>query len=133
MVHVGYFFNPSLSIQNSKNTLKNNCESLNTGKDPDAGKDWGQGEKGETENEMVGWHHQLDRHELTKLWEIVKDREALHASVHGVTKSWTRLSEWTTKTERVNNKGDTEHIFKYIKCNNGILIRLQNRIIIVQK
>ena len=39
MVHVGYFFNPSLSIQNSKNTLKNNCESLNTGKDPDAGKD----------------------------------------------------------------------------------------------
>ena len=34
------------------------------GKDPDAGKDWGQEEKGTTEDEMVGWHHQLNRHEL---------------------------------------------------------------------
>ena len=33
-----------------------------TGKDPDAGRDWGQ-EKGTTEDEMVGWHHRLDRHE----------------------------------------------------------------------
>ena len=33
-------------------------------KDPDAGKDWGQVEKGKTENEMVGWHHQLDGHEF---------------------------------------------------------------------
>ena len=29
------------------------------GKDPDAGKDWGQEEKGTTEDEMVGWHHQI--------------------------------------------------------------------------
>ena len=35
-----------------------------TGKDPDAGKDWGQEEKGMTEDEMVGWHHQLDGHEF---------------------------------------------------------------------
>ena len=33
-----------------------------TGKDPDAGKDWGQEEKGTTEDKMVGWHHQLNRH-----------------------------------------------------------------------
>ena len=33
------------------------------GKDPDAGKDWRQEEKGMTEDEMVGWHHQLNRHE----------------------------------------------------------------------
>ena len=32
------------------------------GKDPDAGKDWGQEEKGMTEDEMVGWHHRLNRH-----------------------------------------------------------------------
>ena len=30
------------------------------GKDSDAGRDWGQGEKGMTEDEMAGWHHQLD-------------------------------------------------------------------------
>ena len=35
-----------------------------TGKDPDAGKDWGQEEKGATEDEMVGWHHRFNGHEL---------------------------------------------------------------------
>ena len=35
-----------------------------TGKDPDAGKDWGQEEKQATEDEMVGWHHQLNGHEF---------------------------------------------------------------------
>ena len=35
-----------------------------TGKDSDAGKDWGQEEKGMTEDEMVGWHHWLNRHEF---------------------------------------------------------------------
>ena len=34
------------------------------GKDPDVGKDWGQEEKGTTEDEMAGWHHQLDGHEF---------------------------------------------------------------------
>ena len=34
------------------------------GKDPDAGKDWGQEEKGTTEDEIVGWHHQLNGHEF---------------------------------------------------------------------
>ena len=34
------------------------------GKDPDAGRDWGQEEKGTTEDEMAGWHHQLDGHEF---------------------------------------------------------------------
>ena len=36
------------------------------GKDPDAGKDWGQEEKGMTEDEIVGWHHLLDAHEFEK-------------------------------------------------------------------
>ena len=35
-----------------------------TGKDPDSGKDWGQEEKGTTEDEMVEWHHQLNGHEF---------------------------------------------------------------------
>ena len=58
-------------------------------KDPDAEKDWGQEEKGATEDEMVGWHHCLNGHEL-------KDREAWCSAVHGVMKSQTWLSHWTT-------------------------------------
>ena len=46
-----------------------------------------------TEDEMVGWHHRLDRHESDKLWEMVKDREAWHAAVHGITKSQTQLRD----------------------------------------
>ena len=40
-----------------------NAKDWLTGKDPDAGEDWGQEEKGTTENEMVGWHHQLNAHD----------------------------------------------------------------------
>ena len=40
---------------------------------------------------------------LSKLWEIVKDRKAWHAAVHGVSKSWTWLCEWTTTvTEKLD-------------------------------
>ena len=39
-------------------------ESRLIGKDSDAGRDWGQEEKGTTENEMAGWHHRLDGHEF---------------------------------------------------------------------
>ena len=46
-----------------------------------------QEEKGMTEDEMVGWHHQLSGHEFSKLQEMLKDRETWCAAVHGVTKS----------------------------------------------
>ena len=45
------------------------------GKDPDAGKDGGQEEKGVIEDEMVGWHHQVNGHEFEQTREMVKDRE----------------------------------------------------------
>ena len=62
------------------------------GKDPDAGKGWRQ--KGMTEDEMVGWHHQLDGHEFEQALRV-GDREAWRAAVHGVAKSRTQLSNWT--------------------------------------
>ena len=62
----------------------------------DAGKDWSQEEKGTTEDEMVGWPHWLMDMSLSKLWEMVKEREAWRAAGHGVTKSQTWLSYWTT-------------------------------------
>ena len=42
-----------------------------------------------TEDELVGWHHQFNGQGLNKIREIVKDREAWHGAVHGVTKSQT--------------------------------------------
>ena len=65
------------------------------GKDPYAGKDWKQEKKGVKEDEKVGWHHRLNGHELSKLQELVKDREAWYPAVHVVAKSQTWLSEWT--------------------------------------
>ena len=65
------------------------------GKDPDAGKDWGQEEKGTTEDEMVGWCHQLDGCGFEWTMWVVRDKEAWHAAVHEIAKSRIWLSDWT--------------------------------------
>ena len=49
-----------------------------------------------TEDEMVGWHHQLDGYEFEQTPGDRKDREAWSAAVHGVEKSRTKLSNSTT-------------------------------------
>ena len=58
-----------------------------------AGRDWGQEEKGTTEDEMAGWYHRLDGCKSVELLELVMDREAWHDAFHGVAKSRTRLSD----------------------------------------
>ena len=55
-------------------------------KNPDAGKDLGQEEKGAAESEMIGWHHRLSGLSLSTFREMMKDREAWRAAVHGVAK-----------------------------------------------
>ena len=67
-----------------------------TGKDPDAEKDWEQEEKQIAEDDMVGWHHWLMNVSLSKLYVIVKDREAWCIAFYGVAKSQMWLRDWTT-------------------------------------
>ena len=73
------------------------------GKDSDTGKDWRQEEKGTTEDAMDGWHHWLDGYESEKLLELVIDREAWHAAVHGVAESdTTERLNWNELTVDIN-------------------------------
>ena len=63
-------------------------------KDPNAGNDWGQEEKGAAENKMLDGSTDWTDMGLSKLQELVKDGEAWHVVVHGVAKNQTQLNNW---------------------------------------
>ena len=70
-----------------------------TGKDSEAGKD--RRRKKRRGQQKIRWLDSTTNSvdiNLNKLWEIVKDRKAWPAAVHGVTKRWTQLSDWTKTT-----------------------------------
>ena len=63
------------------------------GKDPDAGKDWRDEEKGAAEDEMVGWHHRLNGYDFEQTLKDSEGQASPPAAVHGVIKSWRWLSD----------------------------------------
>ena len=73
-----------------------------TGKDPDAGKDWRQKEKGMTEDEMIRWHHQLNEHEFEQIPGVGDGQGGLVRS-----SPWGRkesdMTEWLNWTEPTND------------------------------
>ena len=70
---------------------------------------------------MVGWHHQLNGHELSMLQELVTDTEAWQAAVHGVAKSRTRLRDRTD----ISKRGNQEEVSTF--CINCLIPNLQPR------
>ena len=73
-----------------------------TGKDPDAGKDWEQEEKGPTEDQMVGWYYWLNGHEFEQTLGDNEGQGSLVCWSSWGSKSQTWLSDWTA-TARVSS------------------------------
>ena len=58
-----------------------------------------------TEDEIIGWYHQPNGHEIRQTLGVGVDSEAWHGAVHGVAKSWTRLSDFTLTFNQTDHMG----------------------------
>ena len=98
-----------------------NAKSWLTGKDPDAGKDWGQEEKGTTEDEMVGWHHRLHGHGFG--WTPVAGDGQGGLACYG---SWgckeSNMTEWVNWTDR------KKILTKSVRCMKLIIVKQMSAI-----
>ena len=88
-----------------------------TGKDPDAGKKWRQKEKEVEEDEMVREHHRLNGHKFEQTQEIVVDRGAWHAVLHGVSRVGYNFGYWTITTSATDDAKPYEWNTKCIHSN----------------
>ena len=102
--------------------LTNSCDAKSwlTGKDPDTGKDWGQEEKGATEDEMDGITDSMDMN-LNRLYETVKDREPWCAAVYGVEKSQTWVAIEVQQMNQHKNQSVSTVIFEIVTFYKVIL------------
>ena len=81
------------------------------------GKNWRQDEKGTTEDEMTGWHYWLDGHVFEQLWELVMDREAWRAVVHG-----SQIVKGIHKVSRIIRNGDSIPSSLYLSSCRGYFL-----------
>ena len=100
-----------------------------TGKDLDAaGKVWRQEEKGMTEDEMVGWHHQLNGHEFEQALEVGDGQGSLAGCSPWSHKSRTWLRDWTELTPNNNDYDCDQSILKEIHPEyslEGLMLKLK--------
>ena len=97
-------------------------------KTSDARRDWGQEEKGTTEDKMAGWHHWFDGRESQWTPGVGDGQEAWRAAIHGVAKSRIRLSDWsdliwyTFKAKKIAlyiNDKNPIYLFPHFKITNS--------------
>ena len=96
-------------------------------KHPDAVKNWRQEEKGATEYEILGLDGITDSMDmsLSKLWEMVKDREAWSTAAHAVTKRRTQLGDWTTAATRACTPLILSHMVSLL------ILRLESLVLLI--
>ena len=101
---------------------QNDAKRWLTGKDPDAGKDWRQNSTGQQRIRWLDTIIDSIDMSLNKLWEIVKEREAWHAAIHRVTKSWLDRPEWLNN----NNNCMSSTVIQTIQIIPYLIITLKH-------